>query len=162
MPITAIIHFKRSVSPRGGNTTDNNTLVLLSRYIVIDILKSGSDTKVFLVIHPTLEQKLIIKQLCISALSEERFNREIQALKNLKNPHIPLLYDIQKDNEYYYIIEEYIEGTSLKSVICKDCLSADTAVRYTLKLCDILKYLHGHADGSILYLDCRPDNIIIS
>ncbi len=162
MPITVIIPFKRSVSPKGVNTTENNTLVLLSRYIVIDILKSGVDTKVFLVRHPTLEQKLIIKQLHISALSEERFNREIQTLKNLKNPHTPLLYDIQKDNEYYYIIEEYIEGTSLKAVMDKGCLSANTAIMYTLKLCDIIKYLHGHVGGPILYLDCRPDNVIIS
>jgi len=162
IPITAIILFKRSVSPKGGNTTDNNTLILLSRYVVIDILKSGADTKVFLVRHPTLEQKLIIKQLLISALSEERFNREVQTLKNLKNPHIPLLYDIQKDNEYYYIIEEYIEGISLKSVIERNCLSTNTAIRYILKLCEILKYLHGHAAGTILYLDCRPDNVIIS
>lgn len=162
MPITAIIHIKRSVSPRGGNTTDNNTLVLLSRYVVTDILKSGTDTKVFLVRHPDLEQKLIIKQLSASPLSEERFHREVQTLKSIKHPHIPLLYDIHKDNEYYYIIEEYIEGTSLKSVLDKGCLSPDAAIRYTLELCDILNCLHGHAENSVLYLDCRPDNIIIS
>lgn len=162
MSKTVIIVFKRCVFPKGGSTTESNTKVLLSRYIVKDILKSGQDTNVYLVKHPTLEQKLIIKQLCISVLSTARFNREVQILKTLKNPHIPLLYDIQKDNDYYYIIEEYIEGQSLKSIIDKNCLSVNTAIRYIIQLCDILQYLHEHPGNTILYLDCRPDNIIIS
>lgn len=144
------------------NTTENNTNLLLSRYIIKQVLKSGSDTTVYLAEHPAISKLLIIKQLRISDLTTERFYRETHILKHLKHPCIPLLYDILKDKNYYYIIEEYIKGESLKSVIDSGNLSFDTAIRYTLQLCDILKYLHEHECGSILYLDCRPDNIIIS
>lgn len=41
-------------------------------------------------------------------------------------------------------------------------LSLSTALEYTLQLCDIIEYLHTHSCGSILYLDCRPDNVIIN
>ena len=52
-------------------------------------------------------------------------------LKNLDHPGIPLVYDLEEDADYFYLIEEYLEGCSLYALI-KDqgTLQEDLAVRY--------------------------------
>lgn len=137
-------------------------VVLLERYQIKRYFKSDCDTTVCLAMQTGLERLFIIKRLRITPEAEERFHWETQILKHLKHSRIPLLYDIQKDKEYYYIIEEYVEGESLKSVVLRRTLSFSTIIRYTIQLCDILEYLHKHDSGEILYLDCQPENIIIS
>jgi len=136
--------------------------VLLDRYRIMHYFKSDSTTTVCLAEQTELEKLFIIKRLLIGSEAEERFYWETQILKHLKHPRIPLLYDIQKDGDYYYIVEEYVDGESLKSVVRRRTLSTSTAIRYAIQLCDILEYLHGHDTGEILYLDCQPDNILLS
>ena len=135
---------------------------MLARYKVERYFKSNPAVTVALARQTELDKLFVIKRLSAGLEEEERFYRETQVLKNLKHPRIPLLYDIQKDADYYYIVEEYIEGESLKSVVSRRAVSVSTAIRYAIQLCDILEYLHNHSDGEILYLDCQPDNIILS
>lgn len=136
-------------------------VVLLERYQVKRCLKSDRDTMVCLAVQTELNRLFVIKRLRAGSEADERFYWETQILKHLKHSHIPLLYDIQKDAEYNYIVEEYVEGESLKSVVLRRTLSISTAIRYAIQLCDILEYLHNHSSGEILYLDCQPDNIIL-
>ena len=67
--------------------------------------------------------------------------KEASLIKNLKHPHIPIIYDIYEDDISICIIEEYISDIGVK-------------------LCNILEYLHNYQDG-IIHLDIKPDNIII-
>lgn len=135
---------------------------MLTRYQVKHYFKSDPDVTVCLARQTELDKLFVIKRFRTGAEEEERFYWETQVLKHLKHPCIPLLYDIQKDKDYYYIIEEYVEGESLKSAVSRRTFSIGTAIRYTIQLCDILEYLHRHSSGEILYLDCQPDNIILS
>lgn len=135
---------------------------MLARYKIERYFKSDPAVTVCLARQTELDKLFVIKRLSAGLDTEERFYWETQVLKNLKHPRIPLLYDIQKDTDYYYIVEEYVEGESLKSVVTRRAVSVSTAIRYATQLCDILEYLHNHADGEILYLDCQPDNIILS
>ena len=41
------------------------------------------------------------------------FCAEAMVLKNLDHPGIPLVYDLEEDADYFYLIEEYLEGCSL-------------------------------------------------
>ena len=63
-------------------------------------------------------------------------------LKNLDHPGIPLVYDLEEDADYFYLIEEYLEGCSLYALI-KDqgTLQEDLAVRYGLQICSLVEYL---------------------
>ena len=137
-------------------------VVLLTRYKIKRYFKSDPNVTVCLARQTELDKLFVIKRLSIGSEAEERFYWETQVLKHLKHPRIPLLYDIQKDKDYYYIVEEYVEGESLKSEVMRRAVSISTAIRYAIQLCDILKYLHRHISGEILYLDCQPDNVILS
>ena len=74
-------------------------------------------------------------------------------LKNLDHPGIPLVYDLEEDADYFYLIEEYLEGCSLYALI-KDqgTLQEDLAVRYGLQICSLVEYLHHSCNQPILHL----------
>ena len=59
------------------------------------------------------------QQIEISNRTQSVVQNESEILKILKHPGIPTLYDIQKDEKYYYLIEEFFEGEVLSSYIHK-------------------------------------------
>ena len=83
-------------------------------------------------------------------------------LKNLNHPGIPVIYDIDEDSEYIYMIEEYIQGESLDTfVLHQDKLSPELVIKIGIELCGILEYLHQLVPYPILYQDLKPEHIIL-
>lgn len=69
---------------------------------------------------------------------------------------------MEEDEEYLYIIEEYIEGESLKTfVLNQKSISLETAISFTIQICNIIEYLHELKPYPVLHLDLKPDNIIV-
>ena len=96
--------------------------------------------------------------------------KEAHLIKNLKHPHIPVIYDIEQnigeDNDSICIIEEYIDGKSLRQYVhdetdTRGYLSVHEICRIGIELCCILEYLHGYNGNGILHMDIKPDNIML-
>ena len=88
--------------------------------------------------------------------------KEVVYLKSLSHPGIPVIYDVEEDQKYFYIIEEYVQGESLKSMLERHKkFSLEEIVAYGIQLCEILCYLHGQKPYPILHSDITPANIII-
>lgn len=99
-----------------------------------------------------------------------RLMKEAHLIKNLKHPHIPVIYDIEQnigeDNDSICIIEEYIDGKSLRQYVhdetdTRGYLSVHEICRIGIELCCILEYLHGYNGNGILHMDIKPDNIML-
>lgn len=87
--------------------------------------------------------------------------REVHILKSLKHPNVPIIYDIEEDEKYSYIIEEYLQGESLKTYRMRlSYLNERSIIDFTFQICDFMKYLHTFSAG-ILYLDLKPENILV-
>ena len=87
--------------------------------------------------------------------------KEASLIKNLKHPHIPIIYDIYEDDISICIIEEYISGKSLRNyVLDEKPVKLNQICDIGIKLCNILEYLHNYQEG-IIHLDIKPDNIMI-
>lgn len=87
--------------------------------------------------------------------------KEVHILKSLKHPNIPLIYDIEEDENYSYIIEEYLLGESLKNYRLRlSNIDEDSVLNYAFQICGLIQYLHRRENG-ILYLDLKPDNILV-
>lgn len=92
----------------------------------------------------------------------QQFLTEATLLKNLNHPGIPIIYDLEEDEEYLYIIEEYIEGESLKAILLNQkAISRETVIDFTIQTCNIIEYLHNIKPYPVLYLDLKPDHIIV-
>ena len=90
----------------------------------------------------------------------ERILREADMIKNLKCPGIPVVFDIEDNNDSICIIEEYISGKSLTEYISEaGCITAHDMADIGIRICDIISYLHECA--GIVHLGIKPSNIII-
>lgn len=132
------------------------------KYQIIELLGRGSTANVYLCKHILLNSYRAIK--CISKKHPlyEFQRKEAFLLKNLKHPCIPIIYDIEEDEEGTYIIEQYLEGQTLKEYVREEGLiNEHNIIRFAIQLCDLMKYLHS-IDRPIIYLDLKPENIIIA
>ena len=86
----------------------------------------------------------IIKKILKKSIHQDSFYSEINILKSIRHPNIPIIYDVEEDALAYYIIEEYIEGKTLSQYIAeRGALSQDEAVSIGIKICEIISFLHG-------------------
>lgn len=136
---------------------------MFGKYRLLHILGTGRTGTVWLAEHLGLEEYRAVK--CVSRTNGdyETFRREALILKELRHPGIPMIYDIEEDGQYFYLIEEYLKGDSLYTLItCQGTLREADAVRYGMQICGLVEYLHSAGEYPILYLDLQPHNLIIS
>ncbi len=132
------------------------------KYRIIKSLGHGGSADVYLAEHIKLKALRAIKQISKDNILHEQLLHEAYILKNLKHSCIPIIYDFEEDAHDSYIIEQYIEGKSLQ-VYRQQCehLSEDIIIDFSIQICDLLHYLYS-VDNPILYLDLKPENIIIA
>lgn len=135
---------------------------LFGKYRLISQLGKGSSSRVYLAEHTKLKAFRAIKCISKSQRANPQFYLEINILKNLKHPGIPTIYDIEEDEESYYIIEEYIQGKSLEAfMLCQDCIPIDTILYIMMQICEVLQYLHRQEPNPIIYQDLKPEHILL-
>lgn len=136
--------------------------ILEGKYEVIKVLGSGGMGTVYLCKNINLENLWAIKeikknnQLNIDILSESNM------LKKLNHPGIPRIIDIFYKDDNLYMVEDYIDGQTLKEYVKrKGSLETEEVCSITLTLCDIIDYLHS-MNPPIIYRDLKPSNIMIA
>ena len=151
---------------RSGYRID--TKFLFGKYRIISTLGAGSSGTVYLAEHLKLKVYRAIK--CIpkdtarntSNFSEEELLKEASLLKNLNHPGIPLIYDIDEDDRFFYMIEEFIQGDSLEDLILhQETIPEEQLINYGIQICAVLDYLHHLSPYPVLYEDLKPEHIIL-
>ena len=134
--------------------------LVFGKYRILDFLGKGAFGAVYLVEHINLNINRALK--CIERCSDSNGfgTREANILKNLRHPAIPIIYDIEENEDCVCIIEEYVEGMSLNSFILNHSrISIKEIVQITLQLCEVVSYLHSK---KVLHADIKPENIILN
>ena len=138
------------------------TTIWFGKYRILKRIGVGGFSEVYLAEHLKLKALRAIKQIPRSKDSMTSFLSEAQLLKSLKHPGIPIIFDIEEDENNLYVIEEYIEGESLEAfVLHQNILSEEPILQIGIALCDILQYLHGLKPYPLLYLDMKPQHIFL-
>ena len=128
----------------------------------MSLLGNGSSSSVYLAEHLKLNQYRAIKCIPKTQTRNASHELEVSLLKNLRHPGIPMIYDVEEDEEYYYIIEEFVQGESLSAFVqSHDNISQETIISVGIRLCEILSYLHTQKPNPVLYLDLKPEHIIL-
>ena len=134
-----------------------------NRYEIIRNIGEGGMANVYLAVDTILNRKVAVKILRGDLSEDEKFvrkfQREASAASNLDHPNIVGIYDVGEDNGKYYIVMEFVEGQTLKSLIKR---------RGSLTIPEVLDIMtqltsgiaHAHEKG-IIHRDIKPQNILI-
>jgi len=147
---------------------------LQDRYLIQGVLGLGGMSAVYRArdLHfPNVVKLVAIKEMVNRALDPivrntivRNFEREANMLASLDHRAIPRIYDYFSVNDRSYLVEEYINGHDLETVInnTTDFLAEERVVRWAVELCDVLNYLHTHKPESIVFRDMKPSNVMIN
>ncbi|MEC4986370.1 MAG: IMS domain-containing protein [Oscillatoria sp. PMC 1068.18] len=144
--------------------------ILENRYLILSSLGSGGFGETFLAEdrHLPSARKCVIKQLKpmtnnpqVLSIVQERFKREAVILEKLGEGHqqIPSLYAYLESEDQFYLVQEWIEGTTLTRKLQNEGLLSESTVKEILTgILPVLDYVHTQR---IVHRDLKPDNIIL-
>lgn len=116
----------------------------------------------YLARHKDLDEYRAIKQVPKTCTDYGQFRQEALILKTLRHPGIPIVYDLEEDEHFSYLIEEFLEGDSLYALISDmGHFSKAMTVRYGIQICRLVYTLHLAKPYPILYLDLQPKNLLL-
>jgi serine/threonine protein kinase len=158
MPPNSIPPLERQEGvPRAGD-------ILAEKYRVERVLGGGGMGMVCAAMHLDLEERVALKFLLPSVLSEEtvaRFSREAKAAARIKSAHVARVTDIGcLDTGSPYMVMEYLEGKNLKELVTeRGPLPVKESVEYLLQAIEALA--EAHALG-IVHRDLKPANMFLA
>lgn len=133
------------------------------RYRIVGRLGQGGMARVFLAEDETLHRQVAIKVLSDRHSDDphfiERFQREARAAARLNHPNIVQVYDQVQGPSGAYIVQEYVEGETLKELIRREApLDARRAITIALQILAALRVAH---QQGVIHRDIKPQNILV-
>ena len=140
---------------------------LRNRYRIIQPLGGGGFGRTFLAEdEDKLNEYCVVKQLApqvkgTNALlkATELFQEEARRLQQLgEHPQIPTLYAYFRHENYLYLVQQFIEGQTLRQELKQQgVFSEEKILEVLIELLPILKFIHEY---QVIHRDIKPENII--
>ncbi|MGF1676901.1 MAG: pentapeptide repeat-containing protein [Rivularia sp. (in: cyanobacteria)] len=143
-------------------------IMLRDRYRVTKSLGQGGFGATFLAQDEALpgEPSCVIKQLRPSGtaphilqMARELFEREAATLGKIGNhPQVPRLLDYFEDREHFYLIQEYVHGSTIQQEVKRNGVLGEVGVKQFLsEILPLLQYIHSQ---KVIHRDIKPANLI--
>ena len=157
--------------------------VLHNTYRIDSYLASGGFGNTYLVTHLQLNEHMVVKEFFLKGVNlrdedtttvrvgvtennplfksqREKFKKEAQRIRKLQNDHVVKVHDLFEENDTVYYVMDYIEGSSLKSLMQQlgGAFSENVVEKVLLEILDALDAVHG---ANLWHMDIKPDNIMI-
>ena len=133
------------------------------RYEILKLIGEGGMANVYLAYDTILDRNVAVKVLRGDLAGDEkfvrRFQREAISASSLSHPNIVEMYDVGEDDGKYFIVMEYLEGVTLKSLIKKrKKLTLAEVIDIMLQLTSGIACAH---ESYIIHRDIKPQNILM-
>lgn len=130
-------------------------------YHIVEKIGQGGSGSVYKAYHERLEKYVVVKRISTNYLSDSVARNEVDVLKGLKHTYLPQVIDfIKKDNEAYTVMD-FIDGDDLFTVRKSKRIKTSDIIKYSVQLCEAVKYLHSQ-NPPIIHSDIKPGNIMIT
>lgn len=140
---------------------------LRGRYYIIKPLGGGGFARTYLAEDvDKLNEKCVVKQLAPQVQGSwsrkkavELFQQEATRLQQLgEHPQVPTLYAYFKEDDYLYLVQQFIEGQNLLQELKEQEVFNEAKIRYLLN--DLLPLLATIHEQHVIHRDIKPENII--
>lgn len=133
------------------------------RYEIREIIGVGGMAVVYKAYDNIDDRIVAIKILKDEYLTNEEFKRrfknESKAIAVLSHPNIVRVYNVSFGDRLQYIVEEYVDGITLKEYIEQQrIIDWKEAVHFTGQILAALQHAH---DKGIVHQDIKPQNIML-
>ncbi len=147
----------------------NPTPLLKQRYHLLNRLGQGGMGSVYKAEDTELGNRLVaVKEMSQKGLNQQEaseaitaFKREALLLAGLMHPNLPRIYDHFSENGRWYLVMDFIEGTTLEEYLVQKggTLPLEEVLESSIQLCNVLNYLHT-SQPPIIFRDLKPDNVL--
>jgi eukaryotic-like serine/threonine-protein kinase len=142
-------------------------LQTLGKYEIRGILGRGAMGTVYDGWDPLIARRVAIKTVPLpnepdaeTADEIARFRREAQAAGRLSHPGIVAIYDYGETNDVAYIVMEFVDGPTLKTLLGRDERFALPDVARIMG--DLLSALQFSHDNGVVHRDIKPANVMLT
>lgn len=149
--------------------------ILQERYQVLGVLGMGGMAAVYKardLRFPNVTKLCAVKQMSntatdpqLRAMAIQNFEREADILATLNHPAIPQVYDYFSEATRSYLVMEIAGHIDLETLLAElppgEFFNVSQVIDWTLQICDVLAYLHGHKPQPIIFRDLKPGNIML-
>ncbi|KAG0308511.1 hypothetical protein BGZ99_001138 [Dissophora globulifera] len=134
----------------------------LERFNLVEKMGDGAFSNVFKA-YDTKTDRLVavkvVRKFDMNAHQRANILKEVQIMRQLKQPNIVELYEFFESDEYYFLVLELATGGELFHRIVKlTYLSEDLARHVIVQVAHAIRYLH--EEKGVIHRDIKPENIL--
>jgi len=137
--------------------------VRLGPYEILSPIGAGGMGEVYRARDERLKRDVAIKVLPVSFSTDpdrlRRFEQEAQSAGALNHPNITAVYDIGQHDNAPYVVQELLEGETLRTELSGGRFSPRKAIDYALQITQGLAAAH---DKGIVHRDLKPENLFVT
>jgi serine/threonine protein kinase len=137
--------------------------VCLGPYEILAPIGAGGMGEVYRAKDPRLGRDVAIKVLPTSFSQDtdrlRRFEQEAKAAGVLNHPNITAVYDIGTQEDAPYVVQELLEGESLRTALSGGKMAQRKAIDYALQIAHGLAAAH---EKGIVHRDLKPENLFVT
>src|SRR6476659_5197951 len=135
----------------------------LGPYEILGQIGSGGMGEVYRAKDSRLGREVAIKVLPASFSQDadrlRRFEQEAKAAGLLNHPNITIVYDIGSHEGAPYVVQELLEGETLRAELASGRFAPRKAIDYAVQLAHGLAAAH---DKGIVHRDLKPENLFVT
>jgi len=135
----------------------------LGPYEVLAPIGAGGMGEVYRAKDPRLGRDVAIKVLPASFSNDadrlRRFEQEARAAGVLNHPNITAVYDIGSHDGAPYVVQELLEGETLRQALASGSLPLRSAIDHAIQIAQGLAAAH---DKGIVHRDLKPENLFVT
>ena len=135
----------------------------VSHYRIRERIGAGGMGTVYLATDTKLHRRVALKFLPDDLTRDpewrHRFVREARAAGAIDHPNIAAIHDIEESDGRTFIVMEYVEGQSLRSLLEEGRLDLDATLALVLPVASALAKAHDHG---VVHRDVKPENILVA